>query len=73
MAKRRVVVTGASGYVVQRMWEALGEHYEVVALDARTATREDRAWGAVAAEAMVATGGSCSLVDDECSTRFPTR
>ena len=39
----------------------------------RTATREDRAWGAVAAEAMVATGGSCSLVDDECSTRFPTR
>ena len=39
----------------------------------RTATREDRAWGAVAAEAMVATGGSCSLVDDEGSTRVPTR
>ncbi len=36
MAKKRVVVTGACGYVVQRMWEELEERYDVVALDVTT-------------------------------------
>jgi len=35
MAKMRVVVTGASGYIVQRMWPELVERYNVVALDNR--------------------------------------
>lgn len=33
MAKRRVVLTGAAGYVAQRMYDALAERYELVALD----------------------------------------
>ncbi len=40
MAKRKVVVTGASGYVVQRMWDALRDRYEILGLDARTSTRD---------------------------------
>ncbi len=37
MAKRkRIVVTGACGYVVQRMWEELHARYDVVALDVAT-------------------------------------
>jgi nucleoside-diphosphate-sugar epimerase len=35
MTKMRVVVTGASGYIIQRMWPELMERYEVVALDTR--------------------------------------
>jgi NAD+ dependent glucose-6-phosphate dehydrogenase len=37
MAKRRVVLTGAAGYVAQRMYDALAERYDIVALDARAA------------------------------------
>ncbi len=40
MAKLRIVVTGASGYVVQRMWSELNERYDVVALDVSD-TRSD--------------------------------
>lgn len=40
MAKKRVVVTGACGYVVQRNWEELKDRYDVVALDVTT-TRSD--------------------------------
>ena len=36
MSKLRVVVTGATGYVVQRMWSELTERYDVVPLDVRT-------------------------------------
>jgi nucleoside-diphosphate-sugar epimerase len=36
MAKLKLVVTGACGYVVQRMWRELNERYEVVALDVST-------------------------------------
>ncbi len=35
MAKMRVVVTGASGYIAQRMWKELDERYDLVALDSR--------------------------------------
>ena len=35
MTKKRVVVTGASGYIIQRMWPELTERYEIVALDSR--------------------------------------
>ncbi|MDH3644356.1 MAG: NAD(P)-dependent oxidoreductase [Gammaproteobacteria bacterium] len=35
MTKKRVVVTGASGYIIQRMWTELAERYEIVALDNR--------------------------------------
>jgi nucleoside-diphosphate-sugar epimerase len=38
MAKKKVVVTGACGYVAQRMWGELNERYEIVALDVHTAT-----------------------------------
>jgi nucleoside-diphosphate-sugar epimerase len=38
MTRKRVVVTGASGYIVQRMWPELAERYEVVALDNRPTT-----------------------------------
>jgi len=42
MAKKRLVITGACGYVVQRMWAQLNERYDVVALDVTT-TRADGA------------------------------
>ena len=35
MTKKRVVVTGASGYIIQRMWPELAERYEIIALDNR--------------------------------------
>lgn len=38
MAKRKVVLTGASGYIAQRMLEALEARYELVLLDARPRT-----------------------------------
>ncbi len=40
MAKKRVVITGASGYIVQRMWSKMTERYDVVALDSRATTAE---------------------------------
>lgn len=40
MPRKRLVVTGACGYVVQRMWKELNARYDVVALDV-TATRRD--------------------------------
>jgi NAD(P)-dependent dehydrogenase (short-subunit alcohol dehydrogenase family) len=38
MAKRRVVLTGASGYVAQRMFRELSERWELVPIDVRAAT-----------------------------------
>ncbi len=40
MASKRVVITGASGYVVQRMWSEMSERYDIVALDSRATTAE---------------------------------
>ncbi len=40
MTKKRVVVTGASGYIVQRMWPELSARYELVALDSRATTSD---------------------------------
>ena len=40
MPKKKLVVTGACGYVVQRMWEALNARYDVVALDVTTKRRD---------------------------------
>jgi hypothetical protein len=42
MAKRRVVLTGASGYVAQRMYAALTERWDVVPIDVRDTTRDGR-------------------------------
>ena len=42
MAKRRVVITGAAGYVAQRMFRALDERWEVVSIDVRDKTREGK-------------------------------
>jgi len=39
MAKRRVVITGAAGYVAQRMFTALDERWDVVPLDVRDTPR----------------------------------
>ena len=40
MAKRRVVLTGASGYVAQRMFRELGERWDLVPIDVRATTRD---------------------------------
>jgi hypothetical protein len=37
--RRRVVVTGAAGYVAQRMWPALQERWDLVPIDVRPTTR----------------------------------
>lgn len=42
MKKKRVVVTGASGYIIQRMWPELVERYEIVALDSRESTADGK-------------------------------
>ncbi len=42
MAKRRVVITGASGYVAQRMFPELQERWDLVPLDVRATTRDGR-------------------------------
>ena len=42
MAKRRVVVTGAAGYVAQRMWPALQERWDLVPIDVRPTTRDGK-------------------------------
>ena len=39
MAKRRVVLTGASGYVAQRMYPELSERWDLVPIDVRPTTR----------------------------------
>ena len=40
MPKRKIVVTGASGYVAGRMLPALQERYETVLLDVKTTNRQ---------------------------------
>ncbi len=40
MAKKKVVLTGASGYIAQRMLSELQERYEVLLLDTRATTRD---------------------------------
>ena len=40
MARRRVVITGAAGYVAQRMFKALDERWDVVPIDVRDTTRD---------------------------------
>jgi nucleoside-diphosphate-sugar epimerase len=42
MAKRRVVLTGASGYVAQRMFPELSERWELVPIDVRATTRDGK-------------------------------
>ena len=42
MAKRRVVVTGASGYVAQRMFKELSERWDLVPIDVRPTTRDGK-------------------------------
>ena len=42
MAKKRVVVTGAAGYVAQRMLPELRERWDLVLLDVRPATRDGK-------------------------------
>jgi hypothetical protein len=43
MGKRRVVVTGAAGYVAQRMFGPLSERWEMVPIDVLPTTRDGRA------------------------------
>ncbi len=40
MAKRRVVLTGAAGYVAQRMFRELAERWDVVPIDVRATARD---------------------------------
>jgi hypothetical protein len=42
VAKRRVVLTGASGYVAQRMFPELSERWDLVPIDVRPTTREGK-------------------------------
>jgi hypothetical protein len=42
LAKKRVVVTGAAGYVAQRMLPALRERWDLVLLDVRPTTRDGK-------------------------------
>ena len=42
MTKRRVVVTGAAGYVAQRMWKELSDRWDLVPIDVRDTTRGRR-------------------------------
>ncbi len=42
MSKKKIVLTGACGYMAQRMWDELMERYDVAALDRGTATRDGR-------------------------------
>ena len=43
MAKRRVVITGAAGYVAQRMYPELAERWDLVPIDVRPTTRAGKA------------------------------
>ncbi len=42
MSKRRVVLTGAGGYIAQRMFRELSDRWELVPIDARPTTRDGR-------------------------------
>jgi len=42
VAKRRVVLTGASGYVAQRMFAELSERWDLVPIDVRPTTRDGK-------------------------------
>jgi nucleoside-diphosphate-sugar epimerase len=42
MAKRRVVITGAAGYVAQRMFKVLDERWDVVNIDVRDTDRNGK-------------------------------
>ena len=42
VAKRRVVLTGASGYVAQRMYAELAERWDLVPIDVRPTTRDGK-------------------------------
>ena len=42
MAKRRVVLTGAAGYVAQRMFSELDERWDLVPIDVRDTTQDGR-------------------------------
>ena len=42
MAKRRVVITGAAGYVAQRMFKALDDRWDVVPIDIVDKTRDGK-------------------------------
>ncbi|HEV8617852.1 MAG TPA: NAD(P)-dependent oxidoreductase [Methylomirabilota bacterium] len=42
MSKRRVVLTGASGYVAQRMFAELAERWDLVPIDVRETTRDGK-------------------------------
>jgi hypothetical protein len=41
MAKRRVVLTGACGYIAQRMFAEISERWDVLPIDVRTTSRHD--------------------------------
>src|SRR5262249_51436964 len=43
MAKRRVVVTGAAGYIAQRMLPELRDRWDVVPIDVTATTRDGKA------------------------------
>jgi nucleoside-diphosphate-sugar epimerase len=43
MAKKRVVLTGAAGYVAQRMFAELSARWDLVPIDVRATTRDGRA------------------------------
>ncbi|MFQ6024696.1 MAG: NAD-dependent epimerase/dehydratase family protein [Acidiferrobacterales bacterium] len=40
MTKKRVVLTGAAGYIAQRMFKELSERWELVPIDVRSTTRD---------------------------------
>jgi uncharacterized protein YbjT (DUF2867 family) len=42
MSKRRVVLTGAAGYIAQRMFTELSQRWELVPIDVRTTTRDGK-------------------------------
>jgi nucleoside-diphosphate-sugar epimerase len=51
MARRRVVLTGAAGYVAQRMFAELSERWELVPIDVRATTaRGEKVPGLVIAD-----------------------
>ncbi len=42
MSKRRVILTGAAGYIAQRMFPELRERWDVVPIDIKTTTRDGK-------------------------------
>jgi len=43
MAKKRVVITGATGYVAQRMFRELSDRWDLVSIDVRPTTKDGKA------------------------------